>query len=297
MSESAQQAIGRFAPTPSGPLHFGSLVTAVASYCDVKSRNGLWLLRIEDLDTPRVVKGSADDILHTLHNFGFRWDKEVIYQSERFDEYEQIIQQLIKQEVLYVCSCTNKSLAAENLSHGPLGLIYPGTCQNKKLPFNSSRLRLKVPHNKIMTLNDRHFGTYSMDLHKQVGDILLKRIDGIYAYHLAVVIDDAFQQVNEIVRGADLLEVSCVHLYLNQILGLTDARYLHLPLAKNSKGQKLSKQTGARAVDTKKASEQLFAALTFLGQTIPSELKLSPVTELLAYATDHWDNRLIPPID
>lgn len=220
-----------------------------------------------------------------------------MYQSARFDEYEHIIQQLIRQEFLYVCSCTKKTLQSENMSLGPLGLIYPGTCQNKKLPFNSSRLRLKVPQREIITFNDRHFGTYSMNLQKQVGDILLKRIDGVYAYHLAVVIDDAVQQVNEIVRGADLLEVSCVHLYLNRILGLKDARYLHLPLVKNTNGQKLSKQTGARAVDTKKASEQLFAALTFLGQSIPVELKQSTPTELLAYATEHWDCGLIPPID
>lgn len=296
MNTLSDDPVGRFAPSPSGPLHFGSLVTAVASYCDSKSRNGKWLLRIEDLDTPRVVKGATDNILKTLEAFGFEWDEGILYQSQRFEIYQQAIQELIAQGLVYACHCSKKSLLKHGTNTGPLGQIYPGICQQKNYPLNSSRLRLKTTISDSIKFTDRHFGTYSMNLKHQVGDILIKRIDGIYAYHLAVVIDDSFQQINEIVRGSDLLEVSCVHLYLNQLLGLPDASYLHLPLAKNNDGQKLSKQTGAIGLDIKKASQQIHAALTFLGQDTPQELMHYSVDELLIYAIQNWDSSCIPAI-
>lgn len=285
---------GRFAPTPSGPLHFGSLVTAVASYCHAKVQHQKWLLRIEDLDTPRIVKGSADDILRTLDAFGFEWDGDIVYQSQRFEAYEDAIQKLIRQGILYACECSRKQLMSSAHSTGPLGLIYPGLCRNKKLKPEKLSLRLNVDQAGTIEFNDTHFGRYQLNLTRDVGDIVLKRIDGIYAYHLAVVIDDAFQGVSEIVRGADLLEVTCVHLYLNELLQLPAAHYLHIPLIKNADGKKLSKQSGATGLDILSASELLLDALYFLGQEIPEEtISLKPA-QLLEYAISIWNSDNIP---
>ena len=285
---------GRFAPTPSGPLHMGSLVTAVASYCHAKSQQHKWRLRIEDLDTPRIVRGSSDDILRTLDAFGFEWDGEIVYQSHRFEAYEQAIQQLLGLKIVYACECSRKQLMSSAHSTGPLGLIYPGHCRTKKLrPLNLS-LRLNVDQAGCIKFTDAHYGPYQLDISKDVGDIVLKRVDGIYAYHLAVVIDDAFQGVSEVVRGADLLEVTCVHLLLNRLLGLPIARYLHIPLIKNEEGKKLSKQTGAKGLEIKRASQQLAEALEFLGQELPEDIRYSKPAELLHYAVSNWNSDNIP---
>lgn len=289
--------IGRFAPTPSGPLHMGSLVTALASYCEARSQQGKWLLRMEDLDTPRVVKGASDEILTTLEAFGFEWDDKVLYQSQRFDAYQQVIQQWIDERLLFACSCSRKSLIKENPHFGPLGMIYPGHCRDKKLNTQQAHsLRLNLQQAGSISFIDDHYGSYSLDLSHQVGDIVIKRIDGIYAYHLAVVIDDAYQQVNHIVRGADLLEVTAIHVYLNQLLKLKDARYLHLPLIKNTDGKKLSKQTGAKAIDITQASIQLFNAIKFLGQVPDKEIVHENPKAILDYAVKHWDSSLIPSL-
>lgn len=281
---------GRFAPTPSGPLHFGSLVTAVASYCHVKSHNGLWLLRIDDLDTPRVVEGSADNILHTLEAFGFEWDGEVLYQSQRFEAYQQTLQQLVQQDVIYACECSRKFLMSKNLKHGPLGLIYPSICRHKKLRLKSSSLRLNVAQAGNLQFIDRHYGPYKLNITKDIGDIVLRRIDGVYAYHLAVVVDDAFQQVNDIVRGVDLLEVTCLHLHLNKLLELPDADYLHIPLVKTPQGKKLSKQTGAVGLDVTRAREMIISALKFLGQDVQKDMLDMTPGEILKLASQHWDS-------
>ncbi len=286
--------IGRFAPTPSGPLHFGSLVTALASYCQAKKQRGLWLLRMEDVDTPRVVAGSADDILFTLENYGFEWDGEVLYQSQRFPAYEEILQALIEKDIVYACECSRKYLQRHNLHYGPLGRIYPGFCRHKNLRPNNRSLRLNVETSTVMEFTDKHYGHYSLDLKQQVGDVVLKRVDGIYAYHLAVILDDAFQKVTEIVRGADLLEVSCIHLYLNRLAKLKDACYLHIPLIKNEFGKKLSKQTGAKAIDIKMTSENLIDALRFLGQKTEKPLRSAKPDEILNYAVGVWDSSRIP---
>lgn len=286
---------GRFAPTPSGPLHQGSLVTAVASYCEAKSQQGKWLIRIEDLDTPRIVKGSADNILYTLEAFGFEWDDEVLYQSQRFAAYQETIQLLIRQELIYACSCSRKSLLQQQANTGPLGIIYPGICRKKKLPLNAAyNLRLNLQHAGEYQFIDRHYGTFGLNLGTQIGDIIIKRLDGVFAYHLAVVMDDHLQQVKHIVRGADLLEVTPLHLYLNSLLGFQDASYLHLPLIRAADGQKLSKQTGAKALDSRRISEHLYAALRFLGQPISEKMVAEAPTEILSYAVDHWDAGLIP---
>jgi len=289
------QVTGRFAPSPSGPLHFGSLVTAVASFCHVKSQNGLWLLRMEDIDTPRVVKGSADNILNCLEVFGFEWDGEVLYQSQRFEVYEEILQQLKKQNYLYGCDCSRKYILESSHRSGPMGIIYPGYCRHKKLLSKTIKLRLKLRPEEPIEFNDVHYGHNSLNLEQQVGDIVLKRSDGIYAYHLAVVVDDAFQNITQIVRGADLLQSTNLHIYLNKILGLTTAEYLHIPLIKNKNGDKLSKQTGAEGLNIDQASNQLVRSLNILGQDIPEEFNHYKPDEILQYATQHWDITKIPP--
>ncbi len=286
--------IGRFAPTPSGPLHSGSLVTAVASYCHSRSIKGQWLLRIEDLDTPRVVKGSADNIIHTLEAFGFEWDGEVIFQSQRFELYDEYLQHLISQGVVYGCNCSRKKLLKEEHQIGPLGSIYPGYCRHKKLALNSFKLRLNIETADNIAFTDQLFGPIKLDLQKDSGDFILKRLDGIYAYHLAVIIDDFLQQVTDIVRGADLLESSCLHIHLNQLLGFSNADYLHIPLIKNDVGDKLSKQTGAKSLSIKKASTELLNSLIFLGQDAPAELADYKPADILAYAITHWDVSKIP---
>ncbi len=287
--------IGRFAPTPSGPLHQGSLVTAVASYCDARSQQGKWLVRMEDLDTPRVVKGSADNILFTLEAFGFEWDDEVLYQSQRFQIYQEIVQQWIDDRLIYACSCSRKSLMNEKLRYGPSGIIYPGYCRDKRLDINKNfSLRLSLQQAGELSFNDIHYGIFNLNLRDQIGDIVIKRADGIYAYHLAVVVDDAFQRVDQIVRGADLLEVTTLHLHLNRLLNYRNASYLHLPLIKTIHGKKLSKQTGARGIDPAKAGDHLIAALRFLGQPVTDDIINESPENILGYAVDVWDASLIP---
>jgi glutamyl-Q tRNA(Asp) synthetase len=294
MQQSAQTRTGRFAPTPSGPLHFGSLVAAVASYCQSKSVNGNWLVRIEDIDTPRVIKGSADNILHTLENFGFEWDGEVLYQSQRFKIYEEFLQTLISQGFIYACNCSRKSLLGSPIQTGPLGKIYPGNCRTKQLDLHTLKLRLNTETVGSIEFHDNHFDTFQLNLTDEVGDIILKRQDGVYAYHLAVVIDDALSHITDIVRGADLLGSTCIHLHLNRLFKFSTANYLHIPLIKNKTGDKLSKQTGAKGLSIQKAPEQILDALNFLGQKIPAELSTYEPSYILKYAKDHWDSKKIP---
>jgi glutamyl-Q tRNA(Asp) synthetase len=274
----------------------GSLVTAVASYCEAKAKDGLWLVRIEDLDTPRVVAGSADEILHTLENFGFEWDGQVVYQSQRFNAYDQALQLLSDEGLIYRCQCSRKLLKSKNLASGPMGTIYPGTCRNLHLHNNALSLRLNTESGGRIRFNDLHYGPYELNLSTDVGDIVLKRNDGIYAYHLAVVLDDASQKVNRIVRGADLLEVTCLHLHLNTLFDFTPAQYLHIPLIKNASGQKLSKQTGALAINHKMASQQLVLALNLLGQSMPQDLASAKPGEILQFACNQWLRDRIPRI-
>lgn len=220
---------GRFAPTPSGPLHFGSLVAAVASYLDARSRGGRWLVRIEDIDTPRVVPGSAANILDTLERFGFDWDGPVLYQSTRLDAYRDALEQLKRSGAVYPCSCTRTTTERCRCTTG-------------------SRWRVRFPGD----------------------DFTVLRADGIFAYHLAVVVDDAYQAVTDVVRGADLLDSTPQQMHLQKLLGLPTPRYVHIPLVTNEKGEKLSKQTLAPALDVKDATGLLREAIRFLGQVVPS---------------------------
>ncbi len=286
---------GRFAPSPSGPLHFGSLVAALASYCEVKSRQGRWLLRIEDVDTPRVVDGAADRILRDLEAFGFEWDGEVSYQGERFEQYRLYLEELIERGDCYACECSRRQLREQGVDSGPLGQIYPGNCRDKGLPVEGHSIRLDTRDAGISRFSDSVYGEFEMNLPQQVGDFVLKRVDGIYAYHLAVVVDDQLQGVDQVVRGADLLENTCLHIYLQQRLGFTTPCYMHLPLVNNADGVKLSKQTGASPLDHRDPSRQLLAALSHLGQQPHAELEGSDPRAILQWSRDHWNPAAITP--
>ena len=285
---------GRFAPTPSGPLHFGSLVAALASYCQARSQQGRWLLRIEDVDTPRVVRGSADSILRDLEGFGFDWDGEVLYQSHQFERYQEYLDRLLDEDLAYACECSRRSLREYGVKSGILGQIYPGLCRDKHLASDKLSIRLDTSSADLIEFDDQVYGSQSMNLALEVGDFVLKRVDGIFAYHLAVVVDDYLQQIDEIVRGADLLENTPLHLYLQSCLGLPHPAYLHLPLVNNADGVKLSKQTGATGLRPEQAAQQLVAALRHLGQNTDEMPESNLPTEILQWAVAHWDMNAIP---
>lgn len=285
---------GRFAPTPSGPLHFGSLVAALASYCQARSQQGRWLLRIEDVDTPRVVEGAADSILRDLEGFGFDWDGEVLYQSQQFERYREYLDRLLDEGLAYACECSRRSLREYGVKSGILGQIYPGLCRGKHLASDRLSIRLDTSCAGLIEFDDQVYGRQSMDLALEAGDFVLRRVDGIYAYHLAVVVDDYRQGVDEIVRGADLLENTPLHLYLQRCLGFPHPAYLHLPLVNNADGVKLSKQTGATGLRPEQAAQQLIAALQHLGQTRDEVPESDLATEILQWAVAHWDINAIP---
>ncbi len=286
--------IGRFAPTPSGPLHFGSLVTALASYCQTKSQQGQWLIRVEDVDTPRVVEGSTSQILRQLEACGFEWDGEIITQNDQFDRYAAVIGQFLEQESAFACECSRRSLRQVNVKTGPLGMIYPGICRDKNLKQAKHSIRINTRSAGILSYRDLLFGQVAINIAEQAGDFVIRRADNIFAYHLAVVLDDELQNVNQVVRGADLLEATCLHLYLQQLLGIKPPEYLHIPLVRNDNGAKLSKQTGATAIDTKQATSLLIRALRILGQPVEARLDQATASEIVQYAVTSWDYRRIP---
>jgi len=285
---------GRFAPTPSGPLHFGSLVAALASYCHARASHGRWLLRIEDVDTPRVVAGAELQILRSLEAFGFEWDGPLLRQSDRGEVYRGYLQRLLAAGHCFACECSRRSLRRQGVGSGVLGQIYPGNCRDRDLPADANSLRLDTRGAGRIGFEDRVYGAFALDLEREVGDFVLRRADGIYAYHLAVVVDDEEQGVDEIVRGADLLENTCLHLYLQRRLGFATPRYLHLPLVNNIEGVKLSKQTGAQAIDAGNAPQLLLAALNHLNQQPAAELQAATAAEILAWAVAHWQPDSIP---
>ena len=291
---SSAPVIGRFAPTPSGPLHFGSLVTALASYCHARSQQGQWLIRIEDVDTPRIVAGSVNQILKDLEAFGFEWDEDIIYQSDQFSRYEEGLQQLFKQGNAYACECSRRTLREANVKTGPLGLIYPGFCRQKNLSQENRSIRINTDSTDLPGYHDQIYGQVDFSIPDQSGDFVIRRADEIYAYHLAVVLDDEYQNINQIVRGADLLEATCLHIYLQQLLGYHVPEYLHIPLVRNNHGDKLSKQTGASALDTSQAAALLVSALRILGQPIEPGLDQGTASEIIEYAVKSWDHQRIP---
>ena len=273
--------IGRFAPSPTGPLHFGSLVAAVASWLDARAAQGRWLVRIEDLDRPRCVPGAADDILRTLEHLGLTWDGEVVYQSKRHSSYGEALQRL--QDRTYWCNCSRREIADSSLGLAVDGAhIYPGTCRGAGLKTGRA-LRVRTETDEIC-FPDRVQGKQCQVLDRDVGDFVLYRADGMYAYQLAVVVDDAAQGVTDVVRGADLLDSTPRQIYLQRLLGLPTPRYLHVAAVVNAAGEKLSKQTGAAPVECDWV--EVKNALRFLGQ---------PDAGSLDQALRNWRPDLIPP--
>ena len=286
---------GRFAPSPTGPLHFGSLVAAVGSYLDARTQGGRWLVRMEDVDTSRQVPGAAQDILATLEAFGFAWDGTVLWQSSRLDAYAEALAQLKAAGLAYGCACSRKEIA-DSATQPAIdgGLAYPGTCRSGLPPGRSARAwRLRVD-NRELVFADRLQGRISQRLAHDVGDFVLQRADGLFAYQLAVAVDDHFQGISDVVRGADLLASTPRQIWLQRCLGFAEPRYAHLPVAANAAGEKLSKQTLAPAVAHEHAVLLLVRALRFLGQSVPVEVAQASVPELWAWALAHWSFAAIP---
>lgn len=279
---------GRFAPSPTGPLHFGSLVAAIGSYLDAKHHHGQWLVRIEDLDTPRCIPGAADSILRTLEAFGLHWDGGTgLYQSQRTAAYDEALHKLQVIGAVYPCCCTRKEIADSAL-HGIDGQIYPGTCRNGIPKGRDARAWRVRTDNHLVEFDDALQGHINQRLESEIGDFVVKRADGLFAYQLAVVVDDAFQGITHIVRGADLLYSTPRQIYLQRLLGLHTSAYMHLPIAVNAQGEKLSKQTLAPAVTADDAVATLIAVLEFLRQQPSAELRQGCVEEVLRWAAINW---------
>jgi glutamyl-Q tRNA(Asp) synthetase len=278
---------GRFAPSPTGPLHFGSLVAALGSYLQAKSLGGEWLVRIDDIDTSRNVRGAADDILRTLNSFGFEWDGALVYQSQRKDMYHRALDYLLEQGVTFACACSRREIADSSLL-GVDGPIYPGTCRNGIAAGRKARtIRARVADTRI-EFSDIIQGNIAQNLGAEIGDFVLCRADGIIAYQLAVVVDDVNQGITEVIRGADLLASTPRQIFLQRLLGYVTPNYGHLPIATNPAGEKLSKRTLAHAIDKKNAVSLLFDALDFLSQYPPIELRQSSQQALWDWALGHW---------
>ena len=288
---------GRFAPSPTGLLHFGSLVAAVGSYLDARAQGGEWLLRIEDVDAARTVPGAADHILRTLDGLGFTWDGEVVVQSRRLDRYQAALMRLQGDGVVFPCACSRREIAA--LTERPSidgGLLYPGTCRDGLADGVAARAwRLRVP-DRVIGFVDRLKGPAAQNLERDVGDFVLFRADGLFAYQLAVVVDDAEQGVNSVVRGIDLLDSTPRQIWLQQCLGVATPTYAHLPVVVNAAGEKLSKQTRAPAIDAREGGRLLAQALAFLGHRLPVELVGGPLPEIWAWATGHWSLDRVPAV-
>mgnify|MGYP001110047420 CR=1 FL=1 len=293
-TQAASAIVGRFAPSPTGALHFGSLVAATGSYCVARHGGGRWLLRMEDLDTPRVVPGAADQILSTLEALGFAWDGEILWQSRRQDAYAAALATLAERGLTYPCACSRREILASAPHPGEEGPVYPGICRAGLPAGRTARsLRVRVPEEPV-TFTDGVYGRQVQYLGREVGDFVLRRADGLYAYQLAVVVDDADSGVNQVVRGADLLGSTPRQIFLLRSLGLPVPDYLHLPLVLAEDGSKISKRHGL-VPGTPDGGPLLTAALHWLGQPVPRELEQAPPPEILAWGTSHFDPSLIPP--
>jgi glutamyl-Q tRNA(Asp) synthetase len=282
---------GRFAPSPTGPLHAGSLVSALASYLDARAHGGSWIVRIEDVDAPRTVPGAADEILATLEHFGMHSDEPPVWQSARGAAYAAAFERLRATGLIYPCGCTRREIADSLLSaharHATL--TYPGTCRDGLHGRPARAWRLRVPDGAaaVVTFVDRWQGTQTQDLATEVGDFALKRADGLWAYQLAVVVDDADAGITHVARGADLLDSTARQIYLQHCLGVPTPDYLHVPVVSNDIGEKLSKQTGAAALDRNAPLDALVEAARHLGIEAPGE----SLETFYSAATAEWAKR------
>jgi glutamyl-Q tRNA(Asp) synthetase len=284
---------GRFAPSPTGPLHFGSLVAAVGSYLDAKAHGGVWLVRMDDLDLSRTVPGAADLILRSLESLGMAWDEPVVYQSKRSAAYEAALKVLKKRKLIYPCACSRREIA-DSAVGGLDGPIYSGTCRKGLLAGRAARADRVITDNTRIELKDVIQGKIVHSLERQVGDFVVKRADGYYAYQLAAVVDDAAQGITDVVRGADLLDSTTRQIYLQQLLGYTTPHYAHLPVAVNVLGEKLSKQTLAAPIDNRELLATLNAALAFLGQDTITDADPKKMADFWKRAIAGWDLARVP---
>lgn len=278
--------VGRFAPSPTGPLHFGSFVAALASWLDARAAGGKWLLRMEDLDRPRVKSDASDRILAQLDSAGLHWDGEIAWQSRRLDLYREALERLSSMDATYWCACTRKEIADSAITPDGAG-VYAGTCRGGFARGKSPRaIRLKTDTDPIAFL-DRVQGPVTQSVEREVGDFVVFRADGTFAYQLAVVVDDAEQGVTDVVRGADLIDSAPRQIHLQRLLGLPTPRHLHVPVAVTAAGEKLSKQKDA----AEGSARDLRAALAFLGHAAPAEVADG---ELLDWAKNAWNPGAIP---
>jgi len=284
MTSNPAPYVGRFAPSPSGPLHFGSLLAAVASYAQAKASNGRWLVRIEDIDPPREQPGADKIILDSLEAYGFEWDGPASYQGEFRARHEALIQNLLGAGEAYPCRCSRRDLA--NVPRGPLGAIYPGTCRNG-CHAGDVAIRLRTDDEPVK-FTDRLQGPQNQRLESASGDFIIKRRDGLIAYHFAVVADDFDQGITEVVRGIDLLDSTPRHIRLQRALGFTTPAYTHIPVIENADRQKLSKLTGAKAIPLGATGPVLVSALAALRQCPPAGLANEDIDSIWAWAIANW---------
>ena len=277
---------GRFAPSPTGDLHIGSLSAAVASYLHARRAGGEWLVRIEDIDPPREVPGAATAILKTLEAFHLEWDRDVRYQSSHLAEYAAAARSLLEDGSAFSCSCTRSELR-QKTEPGRLGARYPGLCRNRSTHDRPTAIRVRVDPGAV-TFTDGLQGDQAYDLAALTGDYLIFRKDALPAYHLAVVLDDVDQGITHVVRGTDLLAATAVHIHLQRTLRVATPRYVHVPIIVNAAGQKLSKQTGAQPVDEVDVAERAMDALAYLGLKPPRDLQGAPPRELWPWAVENW---------
>jgi len=277
--------VGRFAPSPTGPLHLGSLLAAVASYLQAKFHQGRWLLRIEDIDPPRQIEDADRLILQGLESYGFEWDGPVIRQSASTEQHEACVQALISAGRAYPCSCSRKDIS--DAPQGELGSIYPGTCR-AGFEGDDYAIRLRTSDDAVEFVDGLQ-GRVRQRLESESGDFIIKRRDGLIAYNLAVVVDDHLQAITEVVRGTDLLDSTPRHIYLQSLLGFASPDYLHIPIAVDASGQKLSKSTGAAAISLDNPGRQLVLALEMLGQSPPPGLAAESLPTIWGWAIAHWD--------
>jgi glutamyl-Q tRNA(Asp) synthetase len=286
LSDSTIQYRGRFAPSPSGNLHFGSLIAALASYLHAKHQQGLWLVRIEDIDPPREMLGASSAILSTLDAYGLHWDESVLYQSQQSDLYQDVLQKLAEQKLTYHCQCTRAQIKAQ-------GGVYQGQCRELNLPPQSNATRFRNQQG-VYHYSDLIQGEYFCPQTFADEDFVLVRKDGLFAYQLAVVVDDIYQNISHVIRGCDLLAPTVRQLSFYQQLGYQAPQFGHVPLAVIEPGFKLSKQNKAPEVDNKNPTPSLMMALKFLGQNPPDELHAYSVEQILQWAIANWSTDSIP---